>query len=157
MSPNATVRFTSRWPYNLGSLAVARLSGSKVLSHTMIVINGVAYEASMQHGCRDVPVAEAMQGVKQYQDMPVFVPDLKAAIAWGELQSGKGYDFAGAFGIPLLMSDDWEDESRWWCSEHSLKMLGAGGLWLLDPAEHARVRPNDLHILNYPKSALIRC
>lgn len=151
-----TIRFTSRWPYNPISLAISVLSGSRELfSHTMAVIEGRAYEASMTHGCRAVSEVAAMAGIKRWQDMPVWVPDLDAAIAFGEKQDGHGYDFAGALGIPLLMSEDWADHSKWWCSEHNFALLMAGGTFLLDPAEARRVTPNDLRQCNYPKLALM--
>lgn len=150
-----TIRFTSRWPYNPMSLAIAVASGSREhLSHSIAIIEGRAYEASMTHGCRAVPVAVAMTGIVRWQDMPVWVPDLDAAIRFGEDQHGKKYDFAGALGIPLLKSEDWADASKWWCSEHNFALLMAGGTTLLDPAEKRRVRPNDLRMCNYPKLAM---
>jgi len=154
---NATIRFTTRWPYNIGSLLVARLAGAKLLSHCMLIVDGIAYQATMERGCTADPVGVAMEGIKQYQDMPVEVPNLWAATQWGSDQRGKGYDWAGAFGIPFLASDDWADDSRWWCSEFVFAMLMAGGLTLLDPDEKKRVTPNDLHILPFPKTALVQC
>lgn len=148
-----TIRFTSRWPWNPASLLIAIGSGSRELfSHTIAIIGDRAYEANMLDGCRACPVADAMRGIVRWQDMPVWVPDLDAAIAFGEAQDGHGYDFAGALGIPLLMSEDWADSSRWWCSEHNFALLMAGGTILLDPEEKRRVTPNDLRQCNYPKS-----
>jgi hypothetical protein len=149
-----TIRFTSRWPYNPISPIIAVASGSTTWSHTIAIIGDRAYEANMLHGCRAVSAAEAMQGIVRYQDMLVLVPDLDAAIAFGEAQDGKGYDWAGALGIPLLMSDDWHDDSKWWCSEHNFALLMAGGTVLLDPAEKFRVTPNDLRQCNFQKMAL---
>lgn len=155
-SGTVTIRFTSRWPYNPASLAIALLSGSRELfSHTMNIIEGRAYEASMTHGCRAVSVAEAMEGIVRWQDMQVWVPDLAASIEFGEDQDGKPYDFAGALGIPFLMSEDWRDDSKWWCSELNFAQIMAGGTFMLDPAEKGRVRPNDLRQCFYPKSALM--
>lgn len=122
----------------------------------MAIIDGVAYEASMLHGCRVVPVAEAMQGASTYQDMQIWVPRADLAAKWGGDQDGKRYDFAGAFGLPLLMSEDWADDSKWWCSELVFKMLGMGGVWLLDPQEIKRVTPNHLRMCNYLKSQVVR-
>lgn len=151
-----TIRYTSRWPWNPMSLGIALASGSRELfSHTIAIIEDRAYEASMTHGCRAVSVDTAMQGIVRYQDMPVWVPDIDAAIAFGEAQDGKGYDFAGALGIPLLMSEDWRDDSRWWCSELNFAQIMAGGTFMLDPAEKFRVTPNDLRQCFYPKSALM--
>jgi hypothetical protein len=77
-------------------------------------------------------------------------------IRFGRQQDGKGYDWMGAAGIPLLYSEDWSDDRRWWCSELVFVMLGVGGTWLLDPAERTRVTPNDLHQVNLPKLPIIK-
>lgn len=151
-----TVRTTTRWPPNPTSPVIAHLSGSKRFSHTMNIIEGKAYEATMLHGCRIVDLDEAMHGVAFYRDMFVEVPNVLAAIEFGEAQDGKDYDFAGAFGIPFLMSEDWADWSKWWCSEHNFAQIGAGGNWILDPNERKRVTPHDLFQCNYPKSEILR-
>ena len=151
----AAVRFTSKWPYNPSSYIVARFAGSKQFSHVMCVIDEVAYEATMLHGCRAVAVDEAMQGVVLYQDMTVPIKDKQASIAFGKGQVGKGYDFAGAFGIPFLLSEDWADWSKWWCSELTFMQIMVGGTTLIDPCEQYRVTPNDLHQCNFPKSPII--
>jgi len=150
-----TVRFTTHFPPNVTSVVIARLGGSKRFSHCMIIHDDMAYEATMLHGCRVVPVEEAMKGVAYYQDMFVEVPNVEKMIEFGVSQRGKKYDFLGAFGIPFLASEDWGDASKWWCSELNFAMLGAGGLWVLDPAVQKRVTPQDLLDLNFPKSLVI--
>lgn len=151
-----TIRFTTKWPWNPTSVIIGRLAGSREYSHSMNIINGIAYEATMMHGCRAVSVDEAMRGVAMYRDMRVPVADIGAAIAFGRAQDGKGYDFAGAFGLPLLASEDWADWSKWWCSELCFMQIGMGGTWMLDPDEQKRVRPNDLHQCNYQKTPIVR-
>lgn len=150
-----TVRFTTKWPWNPTSPVIARLGGSRQWSHCMAIIDDEAYEATMWHGCRVVPVDVAMAGVASYRDMAVWVPDIEAAKAFGRDQDGKGYDFAGAFGIPFMASENWADDSRWWCSEETLMLLAAGGTILLDMEEHLRVTPNDLHQCPYPKGDIV--
>lgn len=154
--PSITVRFTTKWPYNPMSLLIARATGSREWSHTFCIIDGMAYEATMMHGCRVVALGEAMRGVVAYQDMEVPVADVQSAKLWGMLQAGKGYDFAGAFGLPFLMSEDWSDDRKWWCSELTFVQLGIAGTWVLDPDERSRVTPNDLRQCNYPKSPIVR-
>lgn len=148
-----TIRLTSRWPYNPISLAVGVLSGSRQFSHAMAIIGRRAYEASMFEGCRADTVDQLMAGVAVYRDMEVWVPDLYAAIEFAEAQIEKGYDWAGAIGIPLTYSEDWGDDSTWWCSELVFAVILAGGTRLFDPAVMKRVRPIDLHMCDYPKSA----
>lgn len=150
-----TVRLTSRWPRNPISLAIGLAAGSRQFSHAFAIIEGRAYEASMTHGCRVGTVAEIMTGIAVHRDMEVFVPDLDAARAFAEKQVGKGYDWIGAVGIPLTYSEDWADDSRWWCSELVFAILLAGGVRLFDPAVMARVRPIDLQMADMPKGALM--
>ncbi len=156
MTDIVTVRFTSKWPPNPTSPVIARLAGSTLFSHSMNIIDGKVYEATMLHGCRVVDLSVAMQGVAVYQDMHVPVSDIAAAVKFGQDQDGKPYDYSGAFGIPFLMSEDWSDDSRWWCSEHNFMQILAGGTTPLDPQYHKRVRPIDLLMCNYEKSPLVR-
>lgn len=147
-----TLRFTTKWPWNVTSPIIARLGGSRDFSHVMTVIDGMAYEATMLHGCRVVPLDVAMDGVAKYRDMTIAVPDIDAAIRWGVDQDGAGYDFAGAFGLPFLMSDDWADESKWWCSELCFMQVLKAGVTLFDPDVYKRITPAHLLMCNYPKS-----
>jgi hypothetical protein len=158
-----TVRLTSRWPYNPLSLAVGIAAGSRQFSHAMAIIGERAYEASMTHGCRADTVAEVMSGIVVYRDMPVWVPDLDAAIAFAEAQCAppaparpKRYDWPGAAGIPLTYSEDWANADRWWCSELVFAILLAGGERLFDPDAMTRVRPIDLHMADHPKGPIVR-
>lgn len=123
-----------------------------MFSHCMTIIDDKAYEATMLHGCRVVPVDVAMEGVAYYRDMFIEVEDVQAMIDFGNAQIGKGYDFAGAFGIPFLASEDWADWSKFWCSELCFTQLGAAGVWVLDPNEQKRVTPNDLLQCNFSKT-----
>lgn len=150
-----TIRFSTKWPWNPASPVIARLGGSRQWSHCFAIIGGMAYEATMFHGCRIVPLAEAMVGVAAYRDMDVWVPDLAAAIKFGQAQDRKHYDYWGAFGIPFMASEHWGDESSWWCSEVVFMLIGAGGTWMLDKDELHRVTPNDLYQCNYAKSELV--
>jgi len=150
-----TVRVTSRWPYNPISLAVGVLSGSHQFSHAITIIGDRAYEASMTHGCRAGALSDLMAGIVVYRDMEVWVPDLAAAVQFAEKQVGKGYDWAGAVGLPLTYSEDWADEGRWWCSELAFAIVLAGGTRLFDPMVMTRVRPVDLLMCDYPKSSLV--
>lgn len=151
-----TIRLTSRWPWNPLSLFVGMASGSRQFSHAVALIGDRGYEASMTHGCRAGTVDELMAGVVVYRDMHVWVPDLDAAIAFAEAQVGKGYDWAGAVGIPFTYSEDWSDDTRWWCSDMVFAIVLAGGTRLFDPAVMRRVRPADLQMVDYPKTAIMR-
>lgn len=150
-----TLRFTTKWPWNPTSPIIARLSGSTLFSHVMTVIDDVSYEATMTHGCRVVPLSAAMEGVAKYQDMEVPIADKSATITWGLQQDGKGYDFAGALGLPFLASEDWADDTKWWCSEMAFMQLRSGGADLpFDPAVYKRITPAHLLMCNFPKSEI---
>jgi hypothetical protein len=151
-----TVRLTSRWPYNPISLGVGVFAGSRQFSHAIAIIGDRAYEASMTHGCRASAVDELMAGIAVYRDMDVWVPDIDAARAFADAQVGKGYDWPGAIGIPLTYSEDWSDDSCWWCSDLVFAIVLAGGTRLFDPAFMRRVRPIDLHMCDHPKTAIQR-
>jgi hypothetical protein len=150
------VRFTTKWPPNPTSPVIARLGGSKVFSHTMNIVGNEAFEATMQHGCRVVQVEKAMQGVAMYQDMYVPVPYLAAAVSWGREQDGKRYDYAGAIGIPILMSEEWADEGSWWCSELCFMQIYKGGTAMLDLDVVRRVAPIHLQMCNFVKGPVVR-
>lgn len=156
MQPNAVIRFTTHWPPNPMSLLIAALSRSYKFSHCFLIIDGTAYESTMPKGCRFGPVERAMRGVAYYQDMPVHIPNIEAAIKFGIRQDGAPYDYLGALGIPFLKSDDWADSSKWWCSEHTFAMAAAGGLILLDPEVTHRVTPEHLRMCNITKSPITR-
>jgi len=153
---HVTIRLTSRWPWNPASLCVGLAAGSRQFSHAITIIEGRAYEASMTHGCREGTIAELMAGIVAYRDMKVWVPDLDAATAFAKAQSGKKYDWLGAIGIPLTYSEDWADDSRWWCSDLVFATVLAGGTRMFDPAVMKRVRPIDLFMYDSPKSSLFK-
>jgi hypothetical protein len=151
-----TVRLTSRWPYNPLSLAIGIAAGSRQFSHAMVILGGdMAYEASITHGCRVGTEIELMEGVAVYRDMHVWVPDIVGAIAFAEAQAGKKYDWLGAIGIPMTYSEDWADDSKWWCSDLVFAIVLAGGVRLFDPDVMKRVRPIDLHMADYPKGPIV--
>ena len=110
----------------------------------------------MTHGCRAGTIDEVMKGIVVYRDMHVLVPDIDAAIEFAEAQCGKGYDWAGAIGIPFTYSEDWADDSKWWCSEICFATVLAGGVRLLDPEVVRRVTPTALQMCDRPKGLVTR-
>jgi len=156
MTNKITLRFTTKWPPNPISKIIGFFGGSKLFSHCFIIVDNMAYESTMLHGCRIVKLDTAMNGVSCYQDMTIPIQDKNAAIQFGLEQNGKGYDYAGALGIPFLASENWANDEKWWCSEHNFMMLGAGGTWLFDPEIYKRVTPAHILMCNYPKSKIIK-
>jgi hypothetical protein len=119
----------------------------------------------MTHGCRAGTVAELMEGMAVYRDMPVWVPDIwtpRSQFAEAQCdpdppaapkrlrlgrRPGHSVDLLGRTGRRQL-----------------LVVLGArlspsswpAGLRLFDPAVMKRVRPIDLHMADYPKTPIQR-
>lgn len=143
------VRFTTKG--HIGSRIAAKLSQSREFNHCMLIDGDMVSEAVTWGGTRYLKTDIAMRGVKKFQDMVVFVPDIEAMRAFLCDQYGKGYDWLGAIGLPILRSEAWQDDDRWWCSELILAALGAGGNWILDPGELRRVTPNDLRQVQIAK------
>lgn len=148
-----TVRFTSKG--HIGSELAALAAQSKLFNHCMLIDHGMVYEAVTLHGVRFVPMKVSMRGVVRYQDMDVLVPDIEAMHEFLNSVLGSGYDWLGALGLPVLRSGDWQDPTRWWCSELILAALGAGGIWLVDPKQLEWGTPNDIYQYDLPKSQLI--
>lgn len=148
-----TIRFTSKG--HIGSELAAMLAQSRNFNHCMLIDDGMVYEAVTWQGVRYVPMAVSMHGVIRYQDMDVLVPDIEAMRTFLHGVLGTGYDWLGAAGLPFLRSGAWQDPARWWCSELILAALGAGGLWLVDPAQLEWGTPNDIYQCNMPKTAII--
>lgn len=87
--------------------------------------------------------------------MEVWVLDIAGAVAFAEAQCSKGYDWIGAAGIPFTYSESWSDDSKWWCSELVFAILLDGGVRLYDPDVMKRIRPIDLHMVDYPKGPIV--
>jgi hypothetical protein len=138
------VRATSKG--HIGSRIAGALAKSPELNHCMLIDGRRVYEAVPWYGVRVVPERIAMRGVRRYQDRIAVIPDIAAMRAFLEDQLGAGYDWPGAAGLPLLRSADWQDPARWWCWELAIAGLGAGSLWLVDPAKASGCTPH--HILN---------
>jgi hypothetical protein len=125
---NVTVRLTSRWPYNPISLGVGRVPGRASSATRITHDRQPRYEASMTHGCRAGTVDELMEGMAIYRDMPVWVPDLDAAIAVrrstmrpGQAlrlrrRRGNSADLLGTTGratATLVVLRRWRSQSSW--------------------------------------------
>lgn len=147
------IRFTSK--RHLGSRLLALLAQSEWANHCMLFDGGMAHEAVCWHGVRYVPCDVSMRGVKMFQDMQLTVPDIDAMRAFLRSVNGAGYDWMGALGLPLLRSDNWQDPSKWWCSELILAALAAGGLQVIDFNDVERGTPNDLMQYPAPKRPVV--
>jgi hypothetical protein len=148
-----TIRFTSK--AHIGAKIAALLAQSENFNHCMLIDEGMVYEA-VTKGTRYVRPERAMHKVKAYQEIKILVPNIEAMREFLKDQLGASYDWAGAIGLPILRSDNWQDPNKWWCSELIVAALSAGGINILDPMQFNRVTPNDIYILNYEKGPLIR-
>lgn len=122
-------------------------------SHLIVLVGDACYEATMLHGVRKVPLAEAMAGQILVKESCFFVPDPEAGIAFGEAQLCRyepklpawlpnwiaipartvlkichnNYDFKGAFGLSLAPDRDWAEADFWFCYEFGAAWLRAAG------------------------------
>jgi hypothetical protein len=149
-----TVRFTSKG--HIGSKIAALPARAGGFNHTMLLDQGMVYEAVTLAGVRFVTPRAAMRRIRRYQDMRVFVPDLEAMRAFLREQLGALYDVLGAMGMPFLRSGNWEDPERWWCAELVIAALLAGGVKIIDAARARWGTLRDLYTFDAPKSKVVR-
>jgi hypothetical protein len=137
---NVTIVFTKRswnpvsWLIRW-ALPVSRFKWARA-SHSMILVDGTVYQATMLHGVVKQPWAEAIQGQDIVCMRPFVVPDKAAGVSWVEAQVGKGYDWRGAFGVSLSPDRDWREDDSWFCHELSAGFLHACGRRVFDRFGH---------------------
>ena len=112
---------------NLPSFMTRALTGGARWSHCGFVdlLAGVVIEAQMFKGVMLTPLDEWQANYPSCEFIRIACPQPRDALLFAYAQVGKGYDYAGAFGVPFRAS--WQDDSRWYCSEHLEASVAAGG------------------------------
>ncbi|BCG50053.1 hypothetical protein [Ralstonia phage RP13] len=72
------------------------------------------------------------------------VPDYDSAIKFAYDQVGKKYDYGAIAGLGVR--EDWDDPSKWFCSEYIYCIAQKGGIELLRTEGVNRVTPRDLYM-----------
>jgi len=126
--------------HSLSSLAIRAINWS-AWSHCALVTPGGVIESVWPAGVV-VTVRERFEArSSRLASSSVAVPDARAALAFARAQVGRPYDLAGALGLGLHR--EWDDPSRWWCSELIAAALRAGGRTVFPRNQH-RVTPEHL-------------
>lgn len=98
-------------------------------------------EALMFKGVVETPHEHWFSKWSAVELVAVPVPDPGAGIRFARSTLGHGYDYLGAFSVPFR--DDWQDPSRWYCSERDTMAIQAAGVTLFyDPVRG--IHPHDL-------------
>lgn len=113
--------------------------------HCGVVVGDCVIEASAIHGVRSVPLHEFME---RGDWVSVIVDGVDGVLTSKFLHSqiGKGYDIFGAISLPFRR--DWQDKSRWYCSELTAAAACAGGVKIVRDGLKS-VTPRDLYVQNF--------
>lgn len=99
-------------------------------------------EATALHGVVLTPIAELMRRASEHLIVERTVADKASGDSWALSTLGAGYDWFGVVGKPLNRA--WENDTRWFCSEHNTAWHAACGLRLFRPGTRG-VGPNDTY------------
>jgi uncharacterized protein YycO len=105
-------------------------------SHVDIVLADGSWFGARSDGVK----ARAPYPVSKFMRMEVEAPDAVLAIAL--LQEGKPYDFMAILGF--IFKRDWQNDSKWFCSELVAWAFQEGGMHLINAEHLNRVSPRDL-------------
>jgi uncharacterized protein YycO len=82
-------------------------------------------EAQMFKGVIETPVDKWIKHYPSFEVIRVACPRPLEALQFWREQVGKGYDYLGA--ISVLGRANWQDDHRWYCSEHLEAGVAKGG------------------------------
>jgi uncharacterized protein YycO len=116
------------------------------------IIDGAEVIEAVWPKVRVAALADVLAAHPRWVVVDVPCPDEAAAIAAARAQIGKPYDAIGMLGLGV--NRDWQDDSRWWCSEHVAMVIKAGGLPVFRDGVMHRITPQHLWMLNYPVMVL---
>ncbi len=126
--------------HSLASLAI-RAANWSAWSHCALVTPTGVIESTWPAGVV-LTVRERFEArASRLASSSVAVPDAAAVLAFARSQIGRPYDLAGAIGLGLHR--EWDDPSRWWCSELIAAALAAGGRTVFSRNQR-RVTPEHL-------------
>lgn len=127
---------------SIGSRAIQAFEGGEAGHVGMLVTDAdgsrFVIDASSQGGVRVMPEHLWLAGYEVVDTIDVPLPDEAAAAAFLAAQVGKPYDWAAIVGFVGLR--DWQNPSRWYCSELGAAAMLAGGLTLADRTARVGVR-----------------
>jgi hypothetical protein len=103
---------TTRQPFS----ALIRAATWSRWSHVSIIDDdAMVIEASALHGVRRIPLHQALSAASDCNVVSVACADSDSILAAVESQIGRPYDWSGIASLELHR--DWQDDSKWFCSE----------------------------------------
>lgn len=115
-------------------------------SHVAIIDGDEVIEAVWPR-VRVAPLADVLNSHTNYTVVNIPCPDEEAAISWALSQVGKPYDLFGMLGLGF--NRDWQDDSKWWCSEFVTGGALNGRNQLFRDGLLHRINPQHLWMLNF--------
>lgn len=129
-----------------GSWLIRAVSWSE-WSHVEIILpDGRLLGAAAPQGV-GLSTYEERMAIAAHAAIMYFPGNMDAAMAWGETQLRKPYDYLGVIGLGLHR--DWEEDDKWWCSEFAGEFLVQGGFAPFRPEAIRRLTPQHLWMLNH--------
>lgn len=129
-----------RW--NPGAALIRAFDGMGQWSHVAGILSDGEHvvEATALHGVTLTPLADLIRRSSEFVVIERQVKDKAAGDYWALDTVGAGYDWMGAIGVPF--GRRWEDEGRWFCSEHNEMWQQKAGLYRFVRDDHRGVGPN---------------
>lgn len=119
-------------------------------SHTEIILDDGSYLGAHYDGGVQIRPSNYCSPLREKR-YSIRLPAEQVAqiISFAHSQVGKKYDISDIFGI--LFNRNWDNPSRWICSELVAASAYAGGLYLLnvDPKMVNKITPEMLHLSPY--------
>jgi hypothetical protein len=144
--PHLTLLFSTR--NNPGSALIRAYTWSH-WSHVAVVdySRGTVIESVMIHGVREIPLDEAMNNAATFELANIRCRNPVAAINLIRSQLDKNYDYTALFGE--LLHRDWQDETKWFCSELITWGIETSGTRLFRAESIHRVTQQDLYARSF--------
>ncbi|MFA6903334.1 MAG: YiiX/YebB-like N1pC/P60 family cysteine hydrolase [Gallionellaceae bacterium] len=111
------------------------------------IINGDEVIEAVYPRVKATPLHEVIANHTRYCIVDIPCPDEAAAIKAALSQIGKIYDLKGMLGLGI--NRDWQDDSKWWCSELVAWAILQGGLRIFRDGVMHRITQQHLFMLNF--------
>lgn len=116
------IYLTGRGPL---STIIRHIDGGR-WSHVGIIDGDHVIEAVWTDGVRYRRLDSLMEDRPEHEILDVTLPNEAEALQWVRQQIGKPYDFTGVIGLGF--GRNWQESSRWYCSELAVTAAVKGGL-----------------------------
>ncbi len=128
-----------RWLDKVIDLFTGRLGYSHV---ELVFSDGKAFSASPQDMGTRFAVIDFKKGEWDWVSAPVSEEEEAIIRAFCERQDGKGYDWLGAIGVVLPVS---EEKSRWFCTEVIMRAFQE--VAIMSPLKPHKFSPNSFSVI----------